>query len=406
MSTRQRTTSSASTVSSHSSYAIVSDPEITSSFAASLDSAHTSDVEDLLTSPAFSSPVSPASEERPLPPSRQPLNSTSRPLSPGTNPAFSLASSYSSLESLHSHSGRLLTLYLEKREPTIWPSLIVGPAPEALSPCIPFPSSLVDESGEEKYNMDPSSLSLLALDLYDIRKDKEEAFEYFIRAWHHAHVPAAVMRLVTHYLPLQTTFETEQNETTQIEIERGAPGYYYHCIGRATGLARLYLDAGSLYLEGAAIVLLSSSYSALSSIRASQFPQNSQYGENGVEAWKRDREAARKYFERSRSLCADLDVPVLPPETGEEELPMPGSAPELLMPSIEIYSAPSRGGSVKSDQLRKRKTGKVEEISVVKDTVADESNTWLLYIPGLVGAGTALLVVGALSFSSWRRSQV
>lgn len=212
------------------------------------------------------------------------------------------------------------------------------------------------------------------------------------------------MRLVTHYLPLHATFDAEENDT---EPQPGTSGYYYHRIGRATGLARLYLRAGTLYLEGAAMMLLSSSYSALSSIRASQLPQSSQYGEGGIEAWKRDREAARKYFDRSRSLCPDLDVPVLPPETADEELLH--SPPELMMPSIEIYSAPSRSVSVHSAaQVRKRKTGKTktEEVAVVRDTGEDESNTWLLYIPGLVGAGTALLVVGALSLSSWRRSQV
>jgi hypothetical protein len=206
------------------------------------------------------------------------------------------------------------------------------------------------------------------------------------------------MRLVTHYLPLQTTFETEDSGS---EPKPGTTGYYYRCVGGANGLAQLYLHAGTLYLEGAAMVLLSSSYSALSSIRASHFPQ---YSEGGIEAWKRDREAARKYFESSRSLCPDLDVPILPPETTEEE--QLHGPPELLMPSIEIYPAPSRAASVHSAQTRKRKPGKpkTEDISVVKDTDA-ESNTWLLYIPGLVGAGTALLVVGALSFSSWRRSQ-
>lgn len=135
-----------------------------------------SDAEDSSSSPSFSSPVSPTLEERPLPQHRH----TSRPLSPGTNHSFSLASSYSSLESLHSHSGRLLTLYLDKKESSIWPSLVVGPVPDALSPCIPCPFTSLDDGAEEKYNIDPSSLSLFALDLYDIRKDKEEAFEYFM----------------------------------------------------------------------------------------------------------------------------------------------------------------------------------------------------------------------------------
>jgi thiamine pyrophosphokinase len=37
-----------------------------------------------------------------------------------------------------------------------------------------------------------------------------------------------------------------------------------------------------------------------------------------------------------------------------------------------------------------------------------DDNTWYLYLPGLIGAGTALLVVGvvsALSFSTWRKNQ-
>jgi thiamine pyrophosphokinase len=58
--------------------------------------------------------------------------------------------------------------------------LVVGPVPDALSPCIPCPFTSLDDGAEEKYNIDPSSLSLFALDLYDIRKDKEEAFEYFM----------------------------------------------------------------------------------------------------------------------------------------------------------------------------------------------------------------------------------
>ena len=33
---------------------------------------------------------------------------------------------------------------------------------------------------EMQYNMDPTSLVLIALDLYDIRKAKDDAFEYFM----------------------------------------------------------------------------------------------------------------------------------------------------------------------------------------------------------------------------------
>jgi hypothetical protein len=93
-----------------------------------------------------------------------------------------MASSYSSLDSLQSpHSGRLLTLHLEKEQSIIWPALIVGPVAEALSPYMPIPA-VFDSSHEleHQYNMDPTSLVLIGLELYDIRKDKEEAFECFM----------------------------------------------------------------------------------------------------------------------------------------------------------------------------------------------------------------------------------
>ena len=46
--------------------------------------------------------------------------------------------------------------------------------------------------------------------------------------------------------------------------------------------------------------------------------------------------------------------------------------------------------------------------SVHKEPVMDsgeDDRTWYLYLPGLVGAGTALLVVGLLSLQSWRKNQ-
>jgi hypothetical protein len=59
-----------------------------------------------------------------------------------------------------------------------------------------------------------------------------------------------------------------------------------------------------------------------------------------------------------------------------------------------------------------RRRRKKEELILVHDRGIrrpdDIDNAWYLYIPGLVGAGTALLVVGvvgALSFSTWRRNQ-
>ena len=182
---RERTISTASTTSTHSSYAFVSDPDISSSFAASLESGQASDADDVYSpSPGHSSP-SLAYDDEGLDLIRRrklSLNPISpRSVSPGhAHP--SMTSSFSSLDSLHSpRSGRLLTVHLEKQKSIIWPSLIVGPVPESLSPS-PVASLVFDASVEmeEQYNMDPTSLALIALELSDIRKDKEEAFEYFL----------------------------------------------------------------------------------------------------------------------------------------------------------------------------------------------------------------------------------
>jgi len=298
-------------------------------------------------------------------------------------------------------------LHLEKEQSIIWPSLIVGPVPQELSPCAPVPAVLEADS-EGKYNMDPTSLVLFAIELLDIRKDREEAFECFVRAWHQAHLPSATMKLAMHYLPLQMPLNVIDSDE---EKRRGTLAYYLQCIGGPPGLAQLFLEAGLLHLEGAASVLLSASYSTLSSIRVPPPPQP---GEGGAEAWKRDREMASRYFDRARALHPELDVPVIPDgDSGQD-------AHELEMPSIEIHSsAPesvySSEDVIYSEQqektIRRRRLQKNKEEMVFLDEVKgreDVDSAWYVYLPGLVGAGTALLVVGvigALSFSTWRRNQ-
>jgi len=302
--------------------------------------------------------------------------------------------------------GILLTIHLEKAESIIWPTLIVGPVPVTLSPCSPSPLGL-SLSAEHPFNMDPTSLVLIAFDLFDIRQDKEEAFEYLLRAWYQAHLPAAAIRLVTHYVPLHL-LTSDDPENVGEPPERGTAAYHMQSLGGSPGLAQLYMEAGLLQLEGAASVLLSSTYSPLSSIRLPPQPQHStECMEGGTEAWKRDRQAARRYFERARALCPSLDIPLLPPE-GEDSLQDSLEEIELKMPSMEVHA--SEGRSSSPQPLRRRRQG--EEVEVVgkpeTKTTDDIDNTWYLYIPGLVGAGTALLVVGvvgALSLSSWRKSQ-
>jgi hypothetical protein len=201
---------------------------------------------------------------------------------------------------------------------------------------------------------------------------------------------------------------------------KGTAAYHYYCVGGGAGLARLYVEAGSLYLEGAASILLSSTYSTLSSIRSST---STVQADGGIAGWRRDRDFARKYFEMAKNFDPDLDVPVVPPEIGEE----PGSGTELLMPSMEIKTTvgkkgTSEGGSTTSRTRRTGtvkgwgKRGEVGESEILAPSIVKESSTmstgyddvdspWYLIIPGLVGAGTALLVVTAIGLSSWRRSQ-
>ncbi|KAK7690793.1 hypothetical protein QCA50_005893 [Cerrena zonata] len=84
---------------------------------------------------------------------------------------------------------------------------------------------------------------------------------------------------------------------------------------------------------------------------------------------------------------------------------------KLKMPDIEIGPSDNEDGD---REVRRRRTKKDDASDanasstslVEKRTLPEEDdNTWYLYLPGLVGAGTALLVVGFLSFSSWRKGQ-
>ncbi|KAG7097317.1 hypothetical protein E1B28_004678 [Marasmius oreades] len=382
ISARERTTSTTSTASTQSSYALVSEAEISSSFAASLESGHASDAEDLSSpSPALSSPsLSSADDTRSFPYHRKiHSNTVSRPLSPG-NPSSSMAPSFSSLESLNAtHSERLLTIHLVKENPVIWPNLVSGPVPVSIAPYV-YNSVIFDASHEleHKYNCDPTSLTHIALELLDVKGVKEEAFEYFLRAWHFARAPTATMKLVAYYLPIHMSYNLRSQK--EHPAVRGTPAYYVQCIGGAKGLAQLYLEAGMLYLEG--------------------LPLQSHPIDNGTQAWRRDRIAASRFFERARALHPDLDIPSL---ASPAELNI---GDELEMPFIELNS-----GEAVSDKKEAARRRKKQERDMMIDSrsakvEADMDNTWYMFIPSLVGAGTALVlvgVVGVLSFSSWSR---
>jgi hypothetical protein len=217
------------------------------------------------------------------------------------------------------------------------------------------------------------------------------------------------MRLVSHYIPLHS-LPDPLTVPSEEDAERGRTTYYIQRIGGPPGLAQLYLEAGLLHLEGAASMLLTSSYSPLSSIR---LPSQSQYLPNSSEggstaAWRRDREAARRYFECAQILCPTLEVPALPAED-YESLDDEATELGLRMPSVDLRA------SSEDNQLHRRHTQRegtqnkeIVEIPQRARRTDDLDGAWYLYVPGLVGAGTALLVVGvigALSLSSWRKNQ-
>ncbi|KAF9266337.1 hypothetical protein L218DRAFT_897446 [Marasmius fiardii PR-910] len=398
---RERTTSTVSTASTQSSYALISEPEISSSFAASLESGHTSDADDLSSpSPALSSPsLSSAEDNRGFSYHRKTHSSAgSRPLSPGNLPS-SMGPSFSSLESLNAtHSERLLTIHLVKENPAIWPNLVSGPVPLSVAPYV-YNSVIFDASHEleHKYNCDPTSLTHIALELLDVKGDKEEAFEYFLRAWHFARAPTSTMKLVTYYLPIHTSYNLHFQRGHP--AVRGTSAYYVQCVGGAKGLAQLYLEAGMLYLEGSASGLVCSSHSTLS-LSSIRLPLQSHPIDNGTQAWRRDRVAASRLFERARALHPDLEIPPLAPPS---ELNV---GDELEMPYIELNS-----GEAVSDRKEAVRRRKKQERDMLLDSrsakvEADMDNAWYMFVPSLVGAGTALVlvgVVGVLSFSSWSR---
>jgi len=192
---------------------------------------------------------------------------------------------------------------------------------------------------------------------------------------------------------------------------RGTP-YFADRLGGPPGQAQLYLEAGLLHLEGIAALLISSSSTILSSVRSSDPFYHPSLRETGTETWRRDRDTARKYFERARALDASLDVPVLPND-GEESGSERERDRKASVSGPTSVSAMSRASSKhelreKEEPLtvppkRRRRERAIEGTSLVDPD--PNSDLWYLYLPGVVGAVIAVGVVGALSLTSWRKGQ-
>lgn len=110
-------------------------------------------------------------------------------------------------------------------------------------------------------------------------------------------------------------------------------------------------------------------------------------------------------------LCPSLDVPTLPADqsNGGE-----GEEMNLVMPSIELHPSEEKEQVAhgRKDTTDVKEAAAPSARSRTRTLIEKDADgldgAWYLYVPGLVGAGTALLVVGvigALSVSSWRKSQ-
>lgn len=254
------------------------------------------------------------------------------------------------------------------------------------------------------------------------------------RAWRQAHVPTAALRLVTHFVPPESTTARPAWASVSGDLatpgplpETGSTDFYVHMIGGPHFLAQLYLDVGLLHLDGVAPTLLATSSSAhsLSSLRLpGPLSGDSTLLLSGstrsAQEWRVARENAAKYFARARELWPQLNVPTLPPEGADDSSSTINV--DLQMPSIDLYGSASEDETVLNPRppVRRQRTDRTEsskegrgvkpEASVRRSrTILRESvddHPWYVYAPGLVGAGTALVavaVVGALSFTTWRR---
>jgi hypothetical protein len=252
-------------------------------------------------------------------------------------------------------------------------------------------------------------------------------------------VPTAALRLVTHFVPPESTTARPAWASVSGDLttpgplpETGTTDFYVHVIGGPHALAQLYLDTGLLHLDGVASVLLATSSSAhsLSSLRLPGPLSGTQSAlllsgsARDAEQWRVARANAAKCFDRARALWPQLDVPVLTTDVGNDSSDTIG-ANDLQMPSIDLYGSTSEDETVLQPRPRTRRRGTDETESasgqekkreaeekmktsrtIIREPVDD--HPWYLYAPGIVGAGTALVavaVVGALSFSTWRRGQ-
>lgn len=200
------------------------------------------------------------------------------------------------------------------------------------------------------------------------------------------------MKLVSVYVPLHMT----PRRSTIIPSEHSYPRYLRR-IGGNPGLAVLYRQAGNIYMQGLG-ASLSGSTSTLSNSPFSLGLNNIDDGQTGAGSSSMpDIETAQRYFRRARVLDPTLEVPDV--QTGRDRDDV-----KLVMPVMDIGrsaatvkdEALSGSGSTAAEKRRHRGEG--------PRSLAEQDEWSYLYLPGLVGAGVAIGIVGIMSASWWRSS--
>jgi hypothetical protein len=204
------------------------------------------------------------------------------------------------------------------------------------------------------------------------------------RAWLQGQNPIAAMKLVTIYLPLDSIPQRSALMASEYTHVR-----HLQRIGGEHGLARLYREAGILYMEGLGNQLMSSSAYGLSSS-----PFSLGHTEGGHRAGV-DLEATQRYFRRARHLDPALELP--------DMKVLAANTHDLIMPSVEIEKSLA---TVKRDYSPDpMESSQVSVSRRRRNSYKDSEDDWsYLYLPGLLGAGLAVGLVGVMSVSWWRRS--
>jgi hypothetical protein len=150
---------------------------------------------------------------------------------------------------------------------------------------------------------------------------------------------------------------------------------------------------------------------------------------NASAAWRRDRQAARLFFDRARAFRPGMEVPFLP--TDDDGPGAIGLDTSLKMPTIDLSASTSSSLSEEETVLHPRPRGRrrreaaveeakeaallkaglgaMEKVSARASAYRDEldEQSWLYHVPSILGTGTAIVavaVIGALSFSTWRKN--